>query len=35
MGLIAAALAMRHGESALGANARWLRPHPKGSAQPV
>lgn len=35
MGLIAAALAMRHGEGALGANARWLRPHPKGSAQPV
>ncbi len=35
MGLIAAALAIRHGESALGANARWLRPIATGNAQPA
>lgn len=35
MGLIAAALAIRHGEESLGANIRWLRPLTSNSTQPA
>ena len=35
MGLIAASLAIRHGEASLGANARWLRPVGSNSTQPA
>ena len=35
MGLIAASLAIRHGEESLGANTRWLRPLNSNSTQPA
>ena len=35
MGLIAASLALRHGEASLGANTRWLRPVATGNTQPA